>query len=70
MLAFPAFHPMISKSTALECAKHGKLAAAKKPSVCGSDAILTVFREMYDNRTVQMCDSGTKPSLVRFAYPK
>ena len=67
-------------AAALKCAKHGltrdcdgKLFAAQKPSVCGSsvldsEAIQTVFREMCDNLTVRMCDSGTKPSLTRFAY--
>ena len=56
-------------AAALECAKHGKLFAAQKPSVCGSGAILTVFREVYDSRTERMCDSDTKPSLARVAYP-
>ena len=40
-------------AAALECAKHGKLFGAQKASVCGSDTILTVFREMCDNRPVQ-----------------
>ena len=56
-------------AAAPERAKHWKLFEAQKRSVCGSDAILTVFREMCDDRTVRMCDSGSKPSLPRFAYP-
>ena len=55
-------------AASLECAKHGKLFGAQKPSVCGSGTILNVFREMCDNRAVRMCDSGAKPRLARFAY--
>ena len=56
-------------AAAPECVKHGKLFAAQKLSVCGSDAILTVFGEMCDNRAVRIFDSGIKPSFARFAYP-
>ena len=30
---------------------------AQKPTVCGSDAMLIVFREIHDSTTVQMCHS-------------
>ena len=45
-----------------------QLSASAKPSttVCGPDAILTVFREMCDSRAVRMCHSGAQPGLYRF----
>jgi hypothetical protein len=46
-------------SAPAECAKHGIFFKAHQPSVCGSDTILTVFREMRDNRAVRVYDSGT-----------
>ena len=55
-------------AAALERAKRGNCWRAQKPSVCGSDTMMTVFREIYDSRTVRMCHSGAQPQMSCFVY--